>query len=245
LKDLGSFFSVGGFVYFNEDLSQDSISFTAISQTDTESALVFGKPQQLRAELIQSIDTRFQFYPITIAAMADMGAKRYCWVPPGETFNGVIPENTDGMFVYLFHDGREGTPEQMAMNRYFCVQSQIDAADEEDDSDVEDRACAAAQPFRTGYRSSTFEESTKGIIRAPEQPPTLTESQRILQLQSQVNQLKDDKLCTICNESSKNAIFKPCNHAAACLACALKITNQNKKCPFCRKPFENFEQFYD
>lgn len=246
LQNLASFFSVGGFVYFDEDLSPESISFTALLPDPAHGALSFGQPKQWpHLDLTRCLAGRF--HPITIEDMNKAGAMRYCWVQPGETFDGAIPENQHGMFVYLFHEVSDGTDEQIAMSRYFCVQDDAEDADEDDEEgEDDDGSSGAAAPerfFRAGPRLSNFEQSTNGIIPEPQQPPTMTDAQRLVELQQQQQRLEQQMRCVVCLEADKNTVFIPCGHKACCFECANMIDPRN--CPICRALIREINRCYD
>ena len=50
-----------------------------------------------------------------------------------------------------------------------------------------------------------------------------------------INQeVSEEKLCKICYEEQRNAVFVPCGHLCSCFDCALKLN----ECPLCRQPLE-------
>lgn len=241
LRNLASFFSVGGFVYFDEDLSHGSISFTGLVPDQRHGALSFGAPQQWKHELTRCLAGRF--HPVTIEDMNKLGAARYCWVEPQETFHGAIPENQHGMFVYLFHEPSSGTEKQKAMSRYFCVQDDIEDADEDEEEEEEEASSsAAARVFPTARRSSNFEQSTNGVISEAQQPPTVPDSERQLE-----QQREDENRCAICLTGDKSHAFVPCGHLAICRECATTLQQGQphlRKCVICRAFFQNIVHVY-
>ena len=51
--------------------------------------------------------------------------------------------------------------------------------------------------------------------------------------------LSNNGLCLICYNNKCNTIVLPCHHSFACLLCANHIKNNEKKCPICKKNFED------
>ena len=45
----------------------------------------------------------------------------------------------------------------------------------------------------------------------------------------------DEKLCVICLDQPKQAVFVPCAHKCCCKVCGEKIFETHKKCPVCKK----------
>ena len=53
---------------------------------------------------------------------------------------------------------------------------------------------------------------------------------------------QNDKLCIICFNSEKNAVFEPCGHVCCCFNCAKALINKN--CPICRSFCNNIVRIY-
>jgi hypothetical protein len=49
--------------------------------------------------------------------------------------------------------------------------------------------------------------------------------------------------CVVCQINVRNTIFSPCNHLATCISCA-KNSLLGKKCPLCRKMFDNVARIF-
>ena len=53
---------------------------------------------------------------------------------------------------------------------------------------------------------------------------------------------QNDKLCIICFNNEKNAVFEPCGHVCCCFNCAKALINKN--CPICRSFCNNIVRIY-
>ena len=54
----------------------------------------------------------------------------------------------------------------------------------------------------------------------------------------------EKKLCVVCMEADKNAIFLPCGHISCCMACAQSVKNSTKKCPVCRGTIQSINKVF-
>eukprot|EP01012_Entosiphon_sulcatum_P036011 TRINITY_DN4580_c0_g1_i1.p1 TRINITY_DN4580_c0_g1~~TRINITY_DN4580_c0_g1_i1.p1 ORF type:complete len:260 (-),score=41.22 TRINITY_DN4580_c0_g1_i1:198-938(-) len=54
--------------------------------------------------------------------------------------------------------------------------------------------------------------------------------QKLLQFARELEQMKDDRLCSVCLERPKDMLIVPCGHIATCMACSKRL----HKCPLCR-----------
>ena len=59
-----------------------------------------------------------------------------------------------------------------------------------------------------------------------------------LKVKNNLQDLETKITCVVCQSNVRNVIFNPCNHLATCISCS-KNPMLNKKCPLCRKKFEN------
>ena len=58
---------------------------------------------------------------------------------------------------------------------------------------------------------------------------------RARQVKEQLEQMGEDKLCSICLVNEKNVMFEPCRHIATCEECSQQV---EKLCPLCRAVFK-------
>jgi len=81
--------------------------------------------------------------------------------------------------------------------------------------------------------------SKRGTINIPE---TTVLQDMISELESEVQRLKDKRLCVVCLDKPKNQVIFPCMHLCLCETCSQVGLVQ---CPLCRKKIERVERIYD
>lgn len=124
-----SFLVFGGFIYF--DAQNTVLQANAIAQGN---GLYFSGPQPWRHEFTSNLFKQGRFQDVTIAAMRDQGAKKYCWLKPDEVLvdiSGCVSWKIEGngAFVYLFHeDQRDYSP----LDRFFTIADSVDVSDRPD-----------------------------------------------------------------------------------------------------------------
>lgn len=89
----------------------------------------------------------------------------------------------------------------------------------------------------SGYSSPT-EEVKKGVTNKEEKGDVKNEN--LNQLVEENQKLKESKLCIICVEEEKAAVFIPCGHLVACPKCSTAFSH----CPMCRTPVSNVIRTY-
>lgn len=54
------------------------------------------------------------------------------------------------------------------------------------------------------------------------------------------------KLCCVCYEGAKDALFFPCRHIACCMECATALTTKSGSahCPICRAAIRQVERVF-
>eukprot|EP00756_Hemistasia_phaeocysticola_P021860 Hpha_TRINITY_DN15799_c0_g1::TRINITY_DN15799_c0_g1_i1::g.38656::m.38656 len=63
--------------------------------------------------------------------------------------------------------------------------------------------------------------------------------------EDRLREIMDSRLCTICADKERNAVFVPCGHAACCKQCADKhIRGTRPQCVICRAPVRQVVQAY-
>lgn len=69
-------------------------------------------------------------------------------------------------------------------------------------------------------------------------------SEENLKVKTNLKNFELKTTCVICRNNVRNTVFSPCNHMATCISCS-KNALLAKKCPLCRKIFNNtFRIFY-
>jgi len=96
-----NFLAFGGFVYFDKELT--ILHTTTLVPSEKKcGGLQFDRPQPWSQHWTTPLMQDGRFQPITIKALSDLGAKRFCWLRPNESVLGdKVPH---GGFAYLFHE---------------------------------------------------------------------------------------------------------------------------------------------
>jgi len=72
-------------------------------------------------------------------------------------------------------------------------------------------------------------------ILPPPPPPTTENTYLTLPQDINVNKtLREDIMCSICNDNQQNILFIPCKHTLTCSECYKKLAHP-RECPICRK----------
>lgn len=126
-----SFFSVGGFIYFDSESRVTGITTLGRLQEGEAGSLHFAEPRRWVPEWTAALVEQGRFQRVTMKAFQELGARMYLWLRPNEVIEAsdgnplpTQPEVPHGGFVYLFHEDVLATDEmELALDRYFAVVS--------------------------------------------------------------------------------------------------------------------------
>jgi len=94
-----AFLTVGGFVYF--DKNKQVLQVAGLVQRP-HGVLKFGDRIELEQSQLPRHETRFQ--EITLKALLDQGANKFCWVNPGERLKDDTKNEHGGFAYYMFKE---------------------------------------------------------------------------------------------------------------------------------------------
>ena len=60
-------------------------------------------------------------------------------------------------------------------------------------------------------------------------------------LQTELERVKQQRLCVVCLDGQKEVVLKPCRHLCVCSTCAPELDD----CPICRRPVQGQEKIFD
>lgn len=70
------------------------------------------------------------------------------------------------------------------------------------------------------------------------------EAEMVKQLQEELERIRENHLCVICQDSNKCIILLPCRHFCLCQACVSQILVRDPICPICRSPVQKVLHVY-
>eukprot|EP00443_Scrippsiella_acuminata_P113355 CAMPEP_0115760420 /NCGR_PEP_ID=MMETSP0272-20121206/99985_1 /TAXON_ID=71861 /ORGANISM="Scrippsiella trochoidea, Strain CCMP3099" /LENGTH=429 /DNA_ID=CAMNT_0003206075 /DNA_START=84 /DNA_END=1374 /DNA_ORIENTATION=+ len=120
-----SFFSVGGYVYFDADGAVVGVTTVGRLQEGERGGLHFAEPRRWLPEWTAALVEQGRFQRITMKAFQEAGARMYLWLRPHEVLEAADgnplpsqPEVPHGGFVYLFHEDVLSTDDaELALDR--------------------------------------------------------------------------------------------------------------------------------
>eukprot|EP00004_Rigifila_ramosa_P014297 TRINITY_DN323_c0_g1_i1.p1 TRINITY_DN323_c0_g1~~TRINITY_DN323_c0_g1_i1.p1 ORF type:complete len:595 (-),score=77.42 TRINITY_DN323_c0_g1_i1:51-1796(-) len=223
LNDPSVMFCVfGGYLYL--DRAGTVVQTNAIGEG---SSLVFGKPIAWRHEYTSILWKTGRFQEITIADMKKKGARRYCWLRPGEKLklDHLDPgwcEWPHGAFAYLCGK-KEG--EWDGTSRVFAIRDSTDATWN-----------SVVRNSDGTMNFSAFRVTSRSHPRQPRVGTNPVDAARLEELSSYEKQV----MCCVCLDQPKASLLMPCSHFAICDTCTKRILDKpDKLCPICRTKIEN------
>ncbi|CAK0900936.1 unnamed protein product [Prorocentrum cordatum] len=95
-----AFFAAGGFVYLNAEAMP--IAVNQLSVNCTSRGFRMGGMQSMTLDVANQLEPNT--IPTTLPAIRGKGARRFCFVGPGQLGDGDFMSNTFGGFAYWFDD---------------------------------------------------------------------------------------------------------------------------------------------
>ena len=87
-------------------------------------------------------------------------------------------------------------------------------------------------------QTSEFKDTNQGLSENLDQ--NSKDEGKIHNLESEIQNIKESRLCKICFDEEISRIFLPCGHTICCNVCAIGM----KKCPICRKDIQKSQIMY-